>query len=82
MLGQRSDGICAVTQLGCGVVKTEPGSFDSTDCAWGGLPRASPAGILRSSATLCPHRQVCLLCIWGEGWELTSYAACGVSTLP
>ena len=62
-MAQRGEGICAVVQLGSGAAETGPGFSDS---------RASPAGILPSSATLCPHRQVCLPGIWGEGRRFLS----------
>lgn len=57
------EGICTVDQIGPGVAKTRLGSSD-----YG----ASPASLLHSSATLCPHWQVCLLGIWREGWHFHS----------
>lgn len=65
--------ICTVAQIGHGAAKTRLGSSDSG---------ASPTSILHSSATLCPHRQVCLLGIWREGQPFHSAVRDGTEKRP
>lgn len=67
------EGICIVAQIGHGTAKTRLGSSDSG---------ASPASILYSSATFCPHRQLCLLGIWREGRHFHSAVRDGTEKSP